>query len=106
MPSMRLLSNLLGRSVQNGTLRRTDANGRVHVFGAERPGPTVAVPAAFGPPRQCGAGARWAAVGLALGPGYLVAAGLLGAVCEAGVLPPVLAAWTAPFLFAVAGVLL
>ena len=50
--------------------------------------------------------ARRAAVGLALGLGYLVAAGLLGALGEAAVLPPVLAAWTAPFLFAVAGVLL
>ena len=78
----------------------------MHVFGAERPGPTVAVRAAFGPPRQGAAGARWAAIGLALGPGYLVAAGLLGAVCEVGVLLPVLAAWTARFLFAVAGVLL
>jgi hypothetical protein len=99
---MRLLSNLLGRSVQPATLRLTDANGRVHVFGAERPGPSAAVPAAFGPPRQRAAGARWAAVGLALGPGYLVAAGPPGA---AGVLPPVLVAWRAPFLFAIAGVL-
>lgn len=40
---MRLLSNLLGRFVQNGSLRLTDANGRVHVFGAGRPGPSVAV---------------------------------------------------------------
>src|SRR3712207_2795965 len=42
-PSMRLLSNLLGGFVQNGTLRLTDANGRVHAFGAKRPGPSVAV---------------------------------------------------------------
>ena len=40
---MRLLSNLLGGFVQNGALRLTDANGRVHVFGAGRPGPAVAV---------------------------------------------------------------
>src|SRR4028119_2035926 len=43
MPLMRLLSNLLGGFVQNGSLRLTDANGRVHVFGAGRPGPAVAV---------------------------------------------------------------
>ena len=40
---MRLLSNLLGNFVQNGSLRLTDAGGRVHVFGAGRPGPSVAV---------------------------------------------------------------
>jgi lipopolysaccharide export system permease protein len=66
----------------------------------------LAAPAAFGLPRQGGGGARRAAVGLALGLGYLVAAGLLGALGEAAVLPPVLAAWTGPFLFAVAGILL
>ena len=69
----------------------------------------LAAPAAFGLPRDGGGGgsaARRAAVGLALGLGYLVAAGLLGALGEASVVPPVLAAWTAPFLFAVAGVLL
>ena len=66
----------------------------------------LAAPAAFGLPRQGGGAARRAAVGLALGLGYLVAAGLLEALGEASVLPPVLAAWTAPFVFAVAGVLL
>ena len=40
---MRLLSDLLGRFVQNGSLRLTDANGRAHVFGTGRPGPSVAV---------------------------------------------------------------
>ncbi len=66
----------------------------------------LAAPAAFGLPRQGGGAARRAAVGLALGLGYLFAAGLLGALGEASVLPPVLAAWTPPFLFATAGVLL
>jgi lipopolysaccharide export system permease protein len=66
----------------------------------------LAAPAAFGLPRRGGGGARRAAVGLALGLGYLVAAGLLGALGEAGVLPPALAAWTAPIAFAAAGVLL
>lgn len=65
----------------------------------------LAAPAAFGLPRR-GGGWRRPAVGLALGLGYLVAAGLLGALGEAGALPPVLAAWTAPFVFAVAGLLL
>jgi cyclopropane-fatty-acyl-phospholipid synthase len=40
---MRLLSNLLGKFVQNGTLHLTDAGGRVHVFGAKRPGPSIAI---------------------------------------------------------------
>jgi lipopolysaccharide export system permease protein len=66
----------------------------------------LAAPAAFGLPRQGGGAARRAAVGLALGLGYLLAAGLLGALGEAGLLPPALAAWTAPFVFAAAGVLL
>jgi lipopolysaccharide export system permease protein len=66
-----------------------------------------AAPAAFAVPRQGGGGAlRRAAVGLALGLGYLVAAGLLGALGEGGVLPPALAAWAAPLAFAAAGVLL
>lgn len=67
----------------------------------------LAAPAAFGLPRQGGgAAARRAAIGLALGLGYLVAVGLLGALGESNVVSPVLAAWTAPFVFAVAGVLL
>lgn len=65
----------------------------------------LALPAAFGVPRR-GGGWKRAAVGLALGLGYLAAAGLLGALGEAGALPPVLAAWAPPFLFAAAGVLL
>ena len=40
---MRLLSNLLGDFVQNGSLRVADANGRAHAFGGRRPGPSVAV---------------------------------------------------------------
>ena len=67
----------------------------------------LAIPAAFGLPRGGGAAvARRAAVGLALGLGYLVMAGLLGAMGEASVLPPALAAWTAPLVFAAAGVVL
>jgi lipopolysaccharide export system permease protein len=64
----------------------------------------LAAPAAFGLPR--GSVAPRAAVGVGLGLGYLVVAGLLGALGEASVLPPALAAWTAPLLFAAAGVLL
>ena len=66
----------------------------------------LAVPAAFGLPRQGGGAARRAAVGLALGLGYLLAAGLSEALGEASLLPPALAAWAAPFVFAVAGFLL
>ena len=67
----------------------------------------LAAPAAFGLPRGGGGGAaRRAAVGVALGLGYLVSAGLLAALGEASFLPPALAAWTAPLVFAVLGVLL
>lgn len=38
---MRLLSNLLTRFIQVGTLRVIDANGRSHVFGGNAPGPAV-----------------------------------------------------------------
>jgi lipopolysaccharide export LptBFGC system permease protein LptF len=38
-----------------------------------------------------------------LGLGYLVTAGLLTALGEAGALPPAIAAWTAPACFAMAG---
>lgn len=64
----------------------------------------LAAPAAFGLPRQGGGAARRAAVGLALGLGYLMAAGLLGALGETGALPPALAAWTAPLIFTAVGV--
>jgi len=40
---MRLLSNLLGRFVRQGTLRVHDADGNVHVFGGRLPGPHVTV---------------------------------------------------------------
>ena len=69
----------------------------------------LAAPTAFGLPRpggSAGSAARRAAVGVALGLGYLVVAGLLGALGEASWLPPALAAWTAPLLFATAGFLL
>lgn len=38
---MRLLSNLLSKFVQNGTLRLYDAGGRLHVFGGAGEGPVV-----------------------------------------------------------------
>ena len=40
---MRLLSNLLRRFIRQGTLRIRDADGKVHVFGNQLPGPDVAV---------------------------------------------------------------
>jgi len=64
----------------------------------------LALPSAFALPRQ-GGGARRAATGLALGLGFLVAAGLMSAIGEAGRLSPVLAAWTMPACFALAGLL-
>ena len=38
-----LLSHLLERMVQNGTLRVIDASGKTHEFGGVAPGPTVAI---------------------------------------------------------------
>ncbi len=64
----------------------------------------LAAPAAFGLPRQAD-GYRRGGIGLALGLGYLVINGLLNAVGEAGGLGPHLAAWTAPLVFALVGLL-
>jgi cyclopropane-fatty-acyl-phospholipid synthase len=38
---MRLLSSLLSKVIQKGTLRLVDAGGRVHRFGGKSPGPSV-----------------------------------------------------------------
>lgn len=38
---MRLLSNLLAKFIQNGTLHLTDADGGIHQFGGKGPGPAV-----------------------------------------------------------------
>ncbi|MFC7736717.1 LptF/LptG family permease [Roseomonas sp. GCM10028921] len=82
---------------------------RLHALAASAAAPFVmlllAAPAAFGLPRQEGAFRR-AAVGLVLGLGYLVAAGLMATIGEAGGLHPVAAAWATPVLFAMAGLLL
>ncbi|MCW3476196.1 SAM-dependent methyltransferase [Limobrevibacterium gyesilva] len=40
---MRLLSNLLTKFVQNGTLRLVAADGESHLFGGKRPGPVVTI---------------------------------------------------------------
>jgi lipopolysaccharide export system permease protein len=64
----------------------------------------LALPSAFGLPRQDGA-ARRAAIGLMLGLGYLVIGGMMNAVGEAGGLGPVPAAWIAPLCFAIVGLL-
>jgi cyclopropane-fatty-acyl-phospholipid synthase len=40
---MRLLSNLLRRSIRQGTPRVRDADGKVHVFDERLPGPDVAI---------------------------------------------------------------
>jgi len=40
---MRLLSRLLSRFIQKGTLRVRDADGKEHVFGNRLPGPDVAI---------------------------------------------------------------
>jgi cyclopropane-fatty-acyl-phospholipid synthase len=40
---MKLLANLLEKFVREGTLRLTDAGGRLHVFGGKLPGPVASV---------------------------------------------------------------
>lgn len=40
---MRLLSKLLRRFIQQGTLRVRDVDGKEHVFGGRLPGPRVAI---------------------------------------------------------------
>ncbi len=64
----------------------------------------LAVPSAFGLPRQAD-GYRRGGIGLALGLSYLVVNGLLNAMGETGGLGPYLAAWTAPLVFALVGLL-
>jgi lipopolysaccharide export system permease protein len=62
----------------------------------------LAAPVAFEMPRR-GGGALRPLLGLCLGLGYLLLAGLLSALGEAGVIPVTLAVWTAPILFAAIG---
>jgi lipopolysaccharide export system permease protein len=62
----------------------------------------LAAPAAFSQRRSGGAG-RGLAIGFGLGMGYLLIDGILSAFGEANVLPPMLAAWAAPLLFALIG---
>lgn len=62
----------------------------------------LAVPAAFGNARHGGA-KRGLLVGFVLGMGYLVVNGVLIAMGEVGTLPPALAVWTAPAIFACGG---
>jgi lipopolysaccharide export system permease protein len=63
----------------------------------------LALPAAFGMPRQ-EAAFRRGGIGLILGLGYLVVNGVLTALGEAGALGAYAAAWTAPLCFALAGI--
>lgn len=62
----------------------------------------LSVPAAFGSARHGGAG-RGLLLGALLGFGSLAADGVLTAMGEVGLLPPLLAAWSAPLLFACIG---
>ena len=58
----------------------------------------LTLPVLLAPPRS-GAGNIQIAKGLALGLGYLVVSGLLGALGNAGTLPPFVAGWTATLGF-------
>jgi lipopolysaccharide export system permease protein len=58
----------------------------------------LATPVLVAPPRAEGAGAK-AALALILGLGYMVAAGLLSALGDAGTLSPVVAAWGGTVIF-------
>lgn len=62
----------------------------------------LAAPAAYMIRRQ-GEAAIGLALGFGLGMAYLVTDGLLSALGAAGVVPPLLAAWTSPVLFALIG---
>src|SRR5690606_25815298 len=62
----------------------------------------LSIPAAFGNPRRGGAG-RGLLLGALLGVGSLAADGVVIAMGEVGLLPPLLAAWTAPLVFACIG---
>lgn len=79
---------------------------RLHEAVARFAGPLLmvllAVPVAFDLPRGEGQALRGLLV-LALGLGYLLLGGLLAALGEAGVIPPPVAAWTVPILFAAIG---
>ena len=79
---------------------------RLHAAAARPVAPFVmlllALPAALVVPRGGGSPAP-AALGFGLGVLYLFAGGLLGALGEAGIVPPALAAWATPVGFATAG---
>ena len=79
---------------------------RLHAAAARPVAPLVmlllALPAVLVVPRGGGSPAT-AALGFVLGVLYLFTGGLLGALGEAGLLPPALAAWAAPVGFAAAG---
>lgn len=62
----------------------------------------LSMPAAYGSARLGGAGFGFF-IGFGLGLAYLVVDGMLISVGRAGVLPPPMAAWTAPLLFACIG---
>lgn len=62
----------------------------------------LSIPAAFGSARHGGAG-RGLLLGALLGVGSLAADGVLTALGEIGLLPPLLAAWTTPLVFACVG---
>ncbi len=76
---------------------------RLHEAAAQSVAPflmlLLAAPVAFGMPRR-GEQPLQPLLGLALGLGYLLSGGLLGALGEAGILSAALAAWSAPVMFA------
>jgi lipopolysaccharide export system permease protein len=102
----RLIATLRGRWIgaQGMSVYRTQLQGLIVSLFVPFLMILLAVPAFLAPPRASGS-SIYVATSLILGLGYLTAAGLLGALGEAGTLPPLAAGWAALVVFAAYGAL-
>ncbi len=107
MPVVKVLRILDGRWLggRSESFYRTRVQERL----AAIPGAAImlllAYPASRAVPRRGGA-ARLAALSIALGLGYVALSGGAAALGEAGLVPPLLAAWTAPIVFGCVGLVM